>query len=116
MDNKLNEIRRKISLLRADMLSLQGEIRVLVNRDLDCSESSLRLTAMRAEMLDLIRRRNAMGGIEACPNIAERLKQNYRPELRRRTLRHKNTLDKKNILDKSAAAREKPGRSRALSI
>ena len=98
------------------MLSLQEEIRVLVNRGLDCSESSQRLMAMRAEMLDLIRRRNAVGGIETCPNIAERLKQNYRPELQRRTLRHKNTLDSKNILDKSAAAKEKPGQSRALSI
>jgi hypothetical protein len=70
---------------------------------------------MRTEMMDLIRQRNARGGSEPCPNITERLKQNYRPELQRRTLRHKSTLDKKNISDKSAAAKEKPGRSRALS-
>jgi hypothetical protein len=110
MDNKLNEIRRKISRLRADMLSLQEAIRALVNHDLDCSELSLRLMAMRAAMVELIRQRNARGGIEACPNIAERLKQNHRPELRRRTLQQRDTSGK------SAAAKQKPGRSRTLSM
>src|SRR4030088_1948418 len=105
MGNKLNEIRRKISRLRADMLSLQQQIRVLVNRDLDWSESSLRLMTMRTEMMDLIQQRNARGGSEACPNVAERLRQNYRPELQRRTLRHKDTLGR------SVATKEKPGRS-----
>jgi hypothetical protein len=105
MVKKLNEIRRKISRLRAEMLSLQEAIRAHVNQGLDWSEMSLRLTAMRAEMVDLIRQRNAMGGIEPCPDTAERLKQNYRPELRRRTLRQGAVI-----------AKEKPGRSRALSM
>lgn len=82
------------------MLVLQNDIRFQVNHDLDCSESSFRLMAMRTEMVDLIRQRDAMGGAEACPNIAERLKENYRPALRRGR----------------AIAKEKPGRSRALSI
>jgi hypothetical protein len=110
MASKLNEIRRKISRLRADMLSLQEEIRVVVNCDLGCAELSFRLTAMRAEMVDLIRRRNAMGGIETCPNIAERLRENYRPELQRRTLRQGDAPGR------TVAAKEKPGRSRALSV
>ena len=80
MDNKLNEIRRKISRLRADMLALQEDIRALVNQDLDCSEPSIRLLAMRAAMVDLIRQRNAVGGVEVCPNVAQRLKQDHRPE------------------------------------
>jgi hypothetical protein len=140
MDDKLNEIRRKISRLRADMLALQEAVRDLVNHDLDCSELSLRLLAMRAEMVALIRQRNAKGGIEACPDIAERLKQNYRPELRRKTLQEKTLQEKplqerprprdkllnKKLRDKSlqhkplqhktGTAKEKPGRSRALSI
>ena len=60
------------------MLSLQEDMRALVNLGLDCSEPSMRLMAMRVAMVDLIRQRNAMGGMEVCPNIAERLKQNHR--------------------------------------
>jgi hypothetical protein len=100
MGQKLNEIRRKISRLRAEMLSLQEDVRALVNHDLDCSEPSIRLLAMRAAMVDLIRQRNAMGGVEVCPNVAERLKQGHRPEWRRR----------------APSAKEKPGLSRALSM
>jgi hypothetical protein len=37
MDNKLNEIRRKIKFLRAEMLTAEGHIRKQVNRDEDCS-------------------------------------------------------------------------------
>jgi len=55
---------------------------------------------MRAEMVDLIRQRKALGGIEAGQNIAERLARDRKPELRRRTM----------------AGNEKPGRSRVLSV
>ena len=37
MDNKLNEIRRKISFLRSEMLRYEEAIRKQVNRDEDCS-------------------------------------------------------------------------------
>jgi hypothetical protein len=84
MDNKLNEIRRKISRLRAEMLALQEDIRALVNDDQDCSEPSFRLLAMRAEMVEMIVQRNAMGGGEVCPNIAERLREDHRPLSQRR--------------------------------
>jgi len=79
MDNKINEIRRKISALRAKMLDIEGSIRDQINRDLDCAETSLGLMAMRREMVSLIRERDALGGSEQCPNIAERLRENYRP-------------------------------------
>ncbi len=87
------------------MLLLQDDIRAMVNHDLDCSEPSIRLMAMRADIMDLIRQRNAMGGMEACPNIAERLKEHHRPEVRRRTLQNKTVI-----------AKEKPGRSRVHSV
>ena len=35
MDNKINEIRRKISFLRCEMLTLEDAVRVQVNRDED---------------------------------------------------------------------------------
>jgi hypothetical protein len=78
MDNKINEIRRKISGLRIRMLDAEASIRDQINRDLDCTETSLQLMTMRREMVDLIRERDALGGWEKCPNIAERLWENYR--------------------------------------
>jgi hypothetical protein len=76
MDNKINGIRRKISALRANMLDAEDSIRGEINRDLDCTETSLRLMAMRSEMVSLIAERDALGGREECPNIAERLRPN----------------------------------------
>jgi len=61
------------------MLEIEGSIRDQVNRDLDCTETSLRLMDMRREMMSLIGQRDALGGQETCPNIAERLRENYRP-------------------------------------
>jgi hypothetical protein len=105
MDNKLNEILRKISRLRAEMLSLQDAIRLSVNNGLIWSEMATRLAAAQAEMTGLIRQRNAIGGIEASAVFAARLRPAHRPELRRRI-----------GLAKDDRAKEKPGRSRALSI
>jgi hypothetical protein len=67
MDNRINEIRRKIRTLRLEMLDLSGAIRAQMSRDEDCCDGALRLMAMRREMLTLIERRNAMGGREECP-------------------------------------------------
>ena len=78
MDNKLNEIRRKISFLRSEMLSVEAAIRKQVNRDEDCSEASTGLMAMRVVMLGLIAERNRLGGEERLLNVDERLKTDYR--------------------------------------
>ncbi len=61
------------------MLDTEGSIRDLINRDLDCAETSLGLMAMRREMISLIRERDVLGGSEQGANIAERLRGNYRP-------------------------------------
>jgi hypothetical protein len=74
MDNKLNEIRRKIRFLRAEMLSAEDNIRKRVNRDEDCSEASVHLMSMRTAMLGLIGERNRLGGEERLLNVDERLK------------------------------------------
>jgi hypothetical protein len=78
MNNKINQIRRKISLLRSEMLSLEDAIRVQVNRDEDCSETALQLMDMRGQMVALIGQRNALGGRERLLNVEERLKADYR--------------------------------------
>jgi hypothetical protein len=78
MDNRLNEIRRKISFLRQEMLSVEATIRKQVNRDESCAEASMQLMAMRVVMLGLIAERNRLGGEERLLNVDERLKLNYR--------------------------------------
>ena len=78
MDNKLNEIRRKIRFLRAEMLSAEDNIRKKVNRDEDCAEAALHLMAMRVVMLGLIGERNRLGGEERLLNVDERLKLDVR--------------------------------------
>ena len=60
------------------MLEAEGSIRDQINRDLDCTETSLKLMDMRRDMVSLIRERDALGGWEKCPNIEERLRENYR--------------------------------------
>jgi hypothetical protein len=83
MDNRINEIRRKISSLRARMLDVESSIRALVNRDEDCTDSALRLMAMRTEMIELLQQRKIAGGDDRCPTVEERLKENYRPPEKR---------------------------------
>ncbi|MDO9059407.1 MAG: hypothetical protein Q7U92_10365 [Bradyrhizobium sp.] len=78
MDNKLNEIRRKISFLRSEMLSASATIRLQINRNEDCSEASTQLMAMRVIMLGLIAERNRLGGEERLLDLGERLKVDYR--------------------------------------
>ena len=79
MDNRLNEIRRKISFLRSEMLRFEATIRQQVNRDEDCSDASMQLMAMRVVMLGLISERNRLGGgEERLLNVDERLKVDYR--------------------------------------
>jgi hypothetical protein len=76
MDNRLNEIRRKISFLRTEMLRFEETIRQQVNRDEDCSDASTRLMAMRVVMLALIGERNRLGGEERLLDVDQRLKVN----------------------------------------
>ena len=78
MDNKINEIRKKISLLRSEMLTLEDAIRTQVDRDEDCSETAFRLMEMRGQMVALVRQREALGGYERMLNVEERLKADYR--------------------------------------
>lgn len=78
MDNRFNEIRRKISTLRAEMLVMEKAVRDLVNRDLDCTDMSLRLMAARADLAKLIRRWREAGGGDRLSVVAEGLKRDAR--------------------------------------
>lgn len=73
MDNRINEIRRKISMLRAEMAELEAAVRDQLNRDLDCSGSALQLLDLRRQMTRLIGEWKAAGGSDLLPNIRERV-------------------------------------------
>ncbi|WP_157113466.1 hypothetical protein [Bradyrhizobium embrapense] len=63
--------------MRAEMTLVEASIRDQVNRDLDCSEASYRLMAMRAEVAELVGRWKAAGGGERLPTVRERLSRSY---------------------------------------
>ncbi len=81
MDNRLNELRRKISALRAEMLELEAVTRDQIRRDQDCAESSLQLMAMRRALTALIREWVRLGGGDRLPAITERLREKHRPSV-----------------------------------
>ena len=62
MDNRINEIRRKISALRAEMARVEETMRNQINQDLNCTESALRLMALRADILLLVDEWKVAGG------------------------------------------------------
>ncbi|SRR6266536_6313524 len=78
MDNRINEIRRNISALRRKMAEVEAKVRDLINHDLDCTDASCRLMAMRAQVATLIDQWKAAGGGERLPTFPERLNRTSR--------------------------------------
>lgn len=64
MDNKIGEIRKKISSLRLSMLEAEDVMRDQISRDDDCSDGAGQILAMRAEMARLVRERTILGDRE----------------------------------------------------
>jgi hypothetical protein len=89
MDNRINETRRKINLLRAEMLRVEDTMRDQIRHDLDSTESALRLMEMRKELSALVAEWRAAGGNEHLPTIQERLKANNRPASKPKTTTHR---------------------------
>jgi hypothetical protein len=83
MDNRFNEVRKKIRFLRAEMLRMGDIMRKEINRDGGCSEAAVQLMAMRTTMLGLIAERNNLGGSERLLDVEERLKADYRASSRK---------------------------------
>ena len=63
MDNKINQIRKQISVLRAEMLETERVMRGQVARDQQCGEAANLLIAQRAELVRLIGERKALGDL-----------------------------------------------------
>ena len=85
MDNRINEIRRKIRSLRAEMVGVEDAMHDQIGNDLDSTESALRLMAMRKELAALVADWKAAGGSEPLPTIQERLNANNRPAQKPKT-------------------------------
>jgi hypothetical protein len=74
MDNRINEIRRKISALRLEMANVEVSVRDLVNRDRDCTEQALAQMDLRRRINLLINEWKAAGGGEVLPDIRNRVR------------------------------------------
>ena len=85
MDNRINEIRRKMSVLRTEMVHVEDAMRDQIRHDLDCTESALRLMDMRKELAALVTAWRAAGGSAPLPTIQERLKASHRPPAKPKT-------------------------------
>ena len=86
MDNRINEIRRKINILRTEMAPLEDAMRNQIRRDLDSTESALLLIAMRTQLAALVAEWRAAGGSNPLPSIRDRLKASHRPATRPNTV------------------------------
>ena len=61
MDNRINEIRKKIRALRVSMLEAETIMRDQINRDEDCSFVAGDILKMRAVMSQLVGERTQLG-------------------------------------------------------
>ena len=64
MDNRINEIRKKIKALRVSMMEAEAIMHEQINRDEECSEIAGEMLEMRAAMSLLVRQRTALGDRE----------------------------------------------------
>ena len=88
MDNRINEIRCKMDVLRVEMTRVEDAMRDQIKHDLDCTEFALRLMAMRTEMAALVAEWRAAGGSEPLPTIQERLSANHRSAQKPKSAMH----------------------------
>ena len=88
MDNRINEIRCKMDVSRVEMTRAEDAMRDQIKHDLDCTESALRLMAMRTDMAALVAEWKTAGGSEPLPTIQERLSANHRSAQKPKTATH----------------------------
>jgi len=84
MDNRLNKIRKEMSVLRDEMRHAEAIMHDQINHDQDSTEAAVRLLEMRARMAALVAEWTAMGGHAHLPTVEERLKERREPLARPR--------------------------------
>lgn len=75
MDNRINEIRRKISALRLEMADLEAAVRASINGDRDCTQQALAQMDLRRKINLLIGEWMAAGGGDVLPDVRNRVPQ-----------------------------------------
>ena len=83
MDNRINEIRRKISVLRAEMVRVEHTMHDQIRRDLDCTDSALQLLGMRKRLAALVAEWKTAGGSRYQPSRSGSRQTAGRPRRRR---------------------------------
>ena len=86
MDNRINEIRRNISLLRARMIELEVLVRYQIGLGLDCSQAAGEQLAARREIPKLIGEWKAAGGGDRLPDPTSHKRIGKQAQLRLRML------------------------------
>jgi hypothetical protein len=74
MDNRINEIRRKISTLRLEMAGIEASVRDRINGDRDCAEQALAQMDLRRKINLLIGEWKAAGGGDVLPDGRDRVR------------------------------------------
>ena len=74
MDNRINEIRRKISALRLEMAEVEAAVRDRINGDRDCTQEALAQLDLRRKINLLIGEWKAAGGGDVLPDIRDRVR------------------------------------------
>ena len=64
MDNRINEIRKKIRALRVSMLEAEAIMHEQINRDEECSEIAGEIMVMRSAMSLMVQERARLGDRE----------------------------------------------------
>jgi hypothetical protein len=78
MDNRLNKIRSRIKIFRAEMSMVEGAMRKQIAQDQDCTTVAKQLLTMRKDLAVMIEEFTALGGPAPLPTLDERLKRNDR--------------------------------------
>ena len=84
MDNRLNEIRREMSLLRAEMRRAEVVMHDRIARDQESTGAAVRVLEMRMRLAARVAEWTAMGGLAILPTVEERLKEKREPLTRPR--------------------------------
>jgi hypothetical protein len=79
MDNRINEYRRRIGVLRTEMMDLEQVARAQIKQGVDCGAAALTLLGKRRELLILIEEWKSAGGGDQLPEANGRFGRNPRP-------------------------------------
>jgi len=79
MDNRLNRLRKEMSLLREEMVRAEAVMHAQIGHDRDSTEAAVRLLEMRMQMAAKVAEWKALGGLAILPTVEERLKERREP-------------------------------------